>query len=208
MMDTTTRAHILKVFLPCLKAINLNLSKVVSTTTEGTLSLVGNNKGVVSLLQKRVEDFGINNNIIKLQCLIHQEALCTKVSSLMSVMNIMVKSVNFVMPRGLIHRQFRQLLLQTENLYGGLFYFCNIRWLSRGDILQRVYLFREEIATFIGNKYMNATKFCNQEWVSNLAFLVDLTLHSNSMNLQLQVKLQLIQELWSYVHTFETKFRF
>ena len=68
----------------------------------------------MSLLKKPMEDHGINNDIINLQCLIHQEALCAKVSTLESVIDIVVKAVNFILFRGLLnHRQFRQLLLQT-----------------------------------------------------------------------------------------------
>ena len=61
-----------------------------------------------------MEDHRINNDIIKLQCLVHQEALCAKVSTLKSVIDIVVKAVNFILFRGLNHRQFRQLLLQRE----------------------------------------------------------------------------------------------
>ena len=42
-------------------------------TTDGAPSMVGKNKGAVSLLQKHMENNEINNNIVKLQCLIHQE---------------------------------------------------------------------------------------------------------------------------------------
>ena len=56
-------------------------------------------------------------------------------------------------------------------------------------------------------KNINATEFRNQEWVSNLAFLVNLTSHLDYLNLQLQGKLQLIHEMWSYVRAFETKLR-
>ena len=45
-------------------------------------SMAGKNKGVVSLLQKHMENNEINNNIEKLQCLIHQKALCAKVGKL------------------------------------------------------------------------------------------------------------------------------
>ena len=103
----------------------------------------------MSLLEKHMEDLGINNNITKLQCLVHQEALCAKISSSKSVMNVVVKVVNLILSRGLNYRQFRQLLLQTENLYEDLLYFCNVCWLSRGDMLQRVRILREEIATFL-----------------------------------------------------------
>ena len=52
---------------------------------------------------------------------------------------------------------------------------------------------------------MNATEFCNPEWVSNFAFLVDLTSHLNKLNLQLQEKNQLIHEMWRYIFAFKTK---
>ena len=110
---------------------------------------------VLSLLLKHMEDLGINNNITKLQCLIHQEALCTKISSLKSVMNIVVKVVNFILSQGLNYPQFRQLLLQTENLNEDLLYFYDVCWLSRGDMLQRANVLREEKATFLKiNRYM------------------------------------------------------
>ena len=79
--------------------------------------MVGKNKGVVSLLQKHMENNEINNNIVKLQCLIHQEALCAKVSSLKNIMDVVLKTVNFILSRGLNHRQFRQLLLEAESVW-------------------------------------------------------------------------------------------
>ena len=74
-------------------------------------------------------------------------------------------------------------------------------------MLQRVYILREETATFLENKNMNATEFRNQELVSNLAFLVDLTSHLDNLNLQLQGKPHLIHEVWGYERAFETKLR-
>ena len=74
-------------------------------------------------------------------------------------------------------------------------------------MLQRVYRLREEIATFLEQKNINAAEFRNQKWVYNLAFLVDVTSHLNKLNLQLQGKQQLIHEMWSYIRAFTTKLR-
>ena len=90
-------------------------------------------------------------------------------------MNIVLKVVNFILFRGLNHHQVCRLFFQTETLYEDLLYFYNVCWLNRGDMLQRVHMLREEIAAFLENINMNATEFGNQKWVSNLAFLVDLT---------------------------------
>ena len=80
MKNFTTGA--MKVLLQCFAAKNLNFSRLVSITTDGAPSVVGKNKVVVPLLQKHVENNEINNNIVKLQCLIHQKELCAKVASL------------------------------------------------------------------------------------------------------------------------------
>ena len=122
-------------------------------------------------------------------------------------MDTVVKAVNMILSHKLNHQQFRELLLEAENQYGDILYFCDVRWLSRGAMLARVYELRNEIATFLENKNINASEFCNPEWVSNLAFLVDLTSHLNKLNSQLQGKNQLIHEMWKYILAFETKLR-
>ena len=104
MKNTTTGADILKALLQCLAAKNLDFSRLVSITTDGAPSMAGKNKWVVSLLQKHMENNEINNNIVKLQCLIHQEALCAKVASLKNIMDVVLKTVNFILSRELNHR--------------------------------------------------------------------------------------------------------
>ena len=46
--------------------------------------------------------------------------------------------------------------LTTSGLYGDLFFFCNLHWLSRGEMLRRVYILRKKIAIF---EKTNATEF-------------------------------------------------
>ena len=150
---------------------------------------------------------GLNNKISKIKCLIHQEALCAKATTLKNVMDTVVKAVNMILSNKLNHRQFRELLLETENQYGDILYFCDVCWLNRGAILARVYELRNEIAPFFQNKNINVTEFRNPKWVSKLAFLVDLTSHLNKLNLQLQGKNQLIHEIWKYILAFKTKLR-
>ena len=86
----------------------------------------------------------------------------------------MVKAINVILFCGINHRQIRQFLLEAVNEYGDLLYFCNVRWLSQGAMLDRVYVLRNEIVTFLESKTMTTAEFRNQQWVSKLAFLVDL----------------------------------
>ena len=179
MKGTTTGADILQALLQCTNSLSSDLSKLVLVTKDGAPAMIGKNKGAVALLQKHLKDLGRNDKITKVRCLIHQETLRAKKTNLKSVMDAVVKDVNMILSHKLNHRQFRQLLQEAENQYGDILYFCDVRWLSREAMLTQVYELRNEIATFLENKNINATEFRNPEWVSNLAFLVNLTSHLN-----------------------------
>ena len=161
MKGTTTGADILKAMLQCTNSMSLDLSKLLSITTDGALAMIGKNKDAVTLLQKHLEAFGLHNKITKIHCLIHQEALCAKTTNLKSVMNTV--SVNVILSHKLNHRQFRELLLETENHYSVILHFCDVCWLSRRAMVARVYELRNEIATFLENNNINATEFRNPE---------------------------------------------
>ena len=135
MKGTTTAADILKELFHCTNSMSLNLSKLVSVTTDRAVATIGKNKGAVALLQKHLEDLGRNDEITKVHCLIHQETLCAKTTNLKSIMNTVVKAVNMILSHKLNHRQFRQLLQEVENQYGDILHFCDVRWLSREDII-------------------------------------------------------------------------
>ena len=141
MKGTTRGEDIAQAILECTGRMQLDLSKFLSTTTDGTPAMVGPHKGAIAVLQNHVASLGFSNTIIKLQCIIHQEVLASKVTHLdmTGLMSTLVKIINFVLARGLNHRQFRSLLEEMNVQYQDLVYFCEVRWLSRGAMLQRFY---------------------------------------------------------------------
>jgi hypothetical protein len=48
-------------------------------------------------------------------------------------------------------------------------------------------------------------EFSNEDWISDFAFLVDTTQHLNDLNLQLQGRNQLVNEILAHVKAFEVK---
>ena len=52
-------------------------------------------------------------------------------------MSTVVKIINFILTRGLNHRQFKSLLEEKNAQHQDVVYFCEVRWLSRGTMLQR-----------------------------------------------------------------------
>ena len=92
-----------------------------------------------------------------------------------------------------------------DSEYGDLLYFSEVRWLSRGTTLERFYQVRSEIDIFLREKDFAHCEINDPEWVSNLAFLVDITKHLNTLNLQLQGRSQLINVLYVRICAFEIK---
>ena len=122
---------------------------LVSVTTYGAPAIVGSENGFVFLLEKHVKKTGNKHDILKFVCIIHQEALCVKSAGFSDVMNVVVKAVNFILSRALNHWQFQELLAEINSQYSDLLYFCEIRWMSRRKMLEKVFDLREEIATFL-----------------------------------------------------------
>ena len=78
--------------------------------------------------------------------------MCAKSIKMQEVMRVVIKLLNFVRTRALYHRQFQQLLEEMDSQYGDLLFYIEVRWLSRGAMLQRVYQVRDELAMFVREK--------------------------------------------------------
>ena len=208
MRGTTTGKDIADATLDCLSAAGLDLSKLVAITTDGAPAMVGTNKGAASLIIKRCEEVGNQHHIHKVHCIIHQEALCAKAASLTEVMTVVVNVVNHIKARSINHRQFQALLDEAEAAYGDVLYFSEVQWLSRGQMLGRVWELKDQIATFLMEKNLpHAAKFQDPVWLAKLALLTDITEHLNNLNFRLQGKDSLVTDMLAAVQAFEVKLR-
>ena len=152
-----------------------------------------------------MESLGITHKLVKIYCIIHQGTLCAKFLKFKNVLNFVVKTVNLILSRGLNHRQFKQFLFDTQAEYGDLAYFCDVRWLSRGSMLKRVLALHKEVAIFLESKHIDSSHFQDPDWLATLAFIVDIVTHLNHLNLLLQGKTQLINEMYNHIVAFEKK---
>ena len=204
----TTGKIVCDATLNCLASTGLDLVRLVSVTTDGAPAMVGRERGAASLLQKHCADAGNVQEIRKLHCIIHQEALCAKAATLTEVMGVVVKVVNSVLASSLNHRLFRAFLEEVDAHYGDLIYFCEVRWLSRGKMLERVFELRAELVVFLAERNLpSADLFADSKWLAKLALLTDVTEQLNDVNRRLQGRNIIVTDMFATISAFEVKLR-
>ncbi|XP_047105094.1 uncharacterized protein LOC124765444 [Schistocerca piceifrons] len=142
---------------------DIRYDKIVSLSTDSALAMTGKEKGLV----KKIRDQ--NPGLISYQCIIHQTALCGKLSAtLKEVMDSLVQLINFISHSSLQHLKFKKFLsewskeaLRIHNKrarydiygfsegYSEIFKFANIELQRSGkliyDLIQSVSAFRRKL---------------------------------------------------------------
>ncbi|XP_063814316.1 general transcription factor II-I repeat domain-containing protein 2-like [Pseudophryne corroboree] len=183
--DTTKARDLYEAVKNTLQRFSLSFANISGIATDGAPAMIGNRDGLVKL----IEDDAIasqNFSMMKYHCIVHQENLCAKALKMANVMQIVIKAVNFIRSKGLNHRQFQEFLKFMDAEYGDIIYFSEVRWLSRGKMLARFYDLRNEIKSFMESKTKCVPELDDENWLTDLAFLVDLTTHLNELNMRLQ----------------------
>ena len=138
----------------------------------------------------------INNN---------QEKLRAKALKMDNVMQIVIKAVNFIKSKGLNHHQFEEFIRSMNNHYLVIIYFSEGRWLSWGKMLNRCYSSWNEIKAFMESKGKLVPEIEDEKWLTDLAFLVDLTAHLNELNMHIQGENHLFCAMFQTISAFEMK---
>ncbi|XP_042242397.1 general transcription factor II-I repeat domain-containing protein 2B-like [Homarus americanus] len=204
---TTTGEDLLEAVNNCLLKLVVEWNKLVNVTTDGGPNMTGKNVGLLKRIQDQVRETNAEQNIVFSHCIIHQEVLCKSVLNLSHVVDTVVKVVNYIRARGLNHRQFITLLEDLESDHTDVLYHTNVRWLSLGKILKRVWELKEEIGLFLDMK-QNAIDFPqlnDEKWLSDFAFAVDIMGHMNDLNSKLHGKGAFAHDLYSSVKAFMKK---
>lgn len=203
---TTTGEDLFNHLEQALDSLQLSWEKLISVTTDGGKNMSGQNKGVVGRIISKMKESELTVPLI-FHCIVHQEALCSKVISWKEIMDTVTSTVNFIRRNGLTHRQFQKFLEDLEADHGDVVYYCEVRWLSRGAVLERFFHLRKEIGNFMEMKGKPVEELNNKQWIIDLGFLTDLTLELNQLNKRLQGKCKLICDMYSDVKSFEIKLK-
>ena len=120
-------------------------------------------------------------------------------------MQRVVHVVNYIVSRALNHRQFRQLIQDYDTEYSDLVLHSEVRWLSRGRVLERFLSLLPEINSFLDSKGKHQPELKDPHWIIQLALLTDITCHLNTLNLQLQGRDKLPSDMLRAVRAFQNK---
>lgn len=184
--------------------LGLDWKKLKSITTDGARSMNGMRNGLVALVTKRVLEEG-GTAPIAFHCIIHQQALCMKVVGWGDIMNVVIACVNFIRSHSLVHRQFQDFLSEIDSEYHDVLYHTEIRWLSKGKVLERFFYLRTEIHQFMLLKGKQVDELLDPNWVLELAFFADISSYMNKLNLELQGKGKLVDHSYSAIIAFQEK---
>ncbi len=122
-------------------------------------------------------------------CSIHREALAVKKmpDNLKSVLDSVVKTVNFIKARQMNARLFCVLCEEMGSEHVQLLLHTEVRWLSRGKVLSRLFELHKEVQMFLQDtNFPLSDIFEDTVWLSQLAYLSDIFSRLNELNLGLQ----------------------
>ncbi|XP_051957444.1 protein ZBED8-like [Xyrauchen texanus] len=180
---TTKAADVKKLVDDFFKDNNLSWDMVSAVCSDGAPVMLGRKSGFGALVKVDAP------HIIVTHCILHRHALATKTlpPTLAEVLKIVVECVNYVRNSALRHRIFSELRKEMGSEFEVLLYHSNVRWLSRGQVLNRVFALRVELALFLQeHQHFHADCFKNSEFILILAYMADIFAALNHFNQQMQ----------------------
>jgi len=89
-----------------------------------------------------------------------------------------------------------------------LLFHSEVRWLSYGEILKRLYELRKEAELFLTDKKSDLSHyFQDKKWVVRLAYLSDICSYINELSLKFQGPDKTIFNAWNKIESFKKKLK-
>uniref|UniRef100_A0A8C5LIW9 Zinc finger, MYM-type 6 n=1 Tax=Jaculus jaculus TaxID=51337 RepID=A0A8C5LIW9_JACJA len=184
---------------------SLNWNHCVGFCTDGAASLTGR----WSRLRSKIQEIA-KNTVTFTHCFIHREHLAGKNLSpcLHEILLQSAQIISFVKSNASNSRMLTILCEEMGSEHVNLPLNAEVRWLSRGRILTRLFELRHEIEIFLNQKHSDLARyFHNDEWVAKLAYLADIFSLINKLNSSLQGTMTTFFSLYSKIDVFKTKLK-
>jgi hypothetical protein len=172
---------------------SIEWEKLHSLTTDGAANMTGHLIGLIAKIRQK------NANVKHIHCALHRFQLATKYlpEDFKSVFDDCIKIINFIRARAKNHRLFKKVCEDLEADFPDLILHTEVRWLSRGKSLLRLYMVKDSVNAF--GKIYNFSKkerenekdklferFEEQNFQIILSYLCDIFEKFNKLNVDMQ----------------------
>ena len=160
---------------------NIPLKNIIACATDGAPSMTGRYKGFIAHLKKAVPE------VFCIHCVIHRQHLVAKKMSarLHDALSVVIQIVNHIKSNSLRDRLFHEFCKQNGEEFERLVLHTEVRWLSKGNCLQRFIALWDAIVSFLADTQLGAKLLANK---CDVFYLSDIFEKLNSLNKQLQGK--------------------
>ncbi|XP_076047489.1 zinc finger BED domain-containing protein 5-like [Oratosquilla oratoria] len=130
MTGRTTGKDIFRILDEYMEQNSIDWLRCVGVCTDGAAAMTGKRSGVIAFIKERAP------NVVSTHCMLHREALVAKRidDELYQVLQIVVKTVNYVKAHPMKARLFEALCHEMDADFHGLLLHSEVRWLSRGAV--------------------------------------------------------------------------
>ena len=203
-LESTTKAvDVMQTLAMFFDQEELKWENLCGVCTDGAPAMLGARSGLQTLVRDRSPD------AVSMHCMIHRQGLAAKTlpESLQNVLDIVIKTVNFVKNSALNTRLFRKLCSEMNAEHLNLLYYTRVRWLSKGNTLARVFELREELQEFLNRqgKYELESFYKDNTFIFQLSYLVDIFGQLNCLNLKMQRKDTTVLDFMDALNAFVQK---
>ncbi|XP_010975858.2 zinc finger MYM-type protein 6 isoform X1 [Camelus dromedarius] len=184
---------------------SLNWKHCVGLCTDGAASMTGRCSG----LRAKIQEVAMNT-VAFTHCFIHREHLAAEKLSpcLHEILLQSAQILSFIKSNALNSRMLTILCEEMGSEHVNLPLRAEVRWISRGRILTRLFQLRHEIEIFLNQKHSDLAKcFFDEEWVAKLAYLSDIFSLINELNLSLQGTMTTLFNLYNKIDVLKEKLK-
>ena len=177
--------------------------KLIGCTTDGAPSMLGRKSGFQTLIKT------LSPDVIGVHCFLHRFALSVKVllPNLLSCLKKTIKFVNYIKKSSLNSRIFKLICEDLQSDHSSLLFYTEVRWLSRGNMLIRIFELQGEVLMFLKENNKDLfTDFEDQNFIMQMAYLSDIFKELNNFNVSMQGSQHSIAEFISKLQALIKKF--
>jgi hypothetical protein len=145
-LETTTKGEdIMEKINTFFATGELQWKNVCGVCTDGAPAMLGSKSG----FQTKVKELAPQAKGV--HCMIHRYALASKTlpAPLQAVLNSLIKIVNYIKSGALNTRLFKELCKDMNSDHEVLLFYTAVRWLSKGNVVNRVFELKDEIKLFL-----------------------------------------------------------